>query len=76
MEFLELRNEALQVGLSKGTKGIVRFPSPILFDSVLVKEVDCLSGDIVCGDRVIPGGTVDSSLTRKIYERILETLKP
>lgn len=74
-EFLELRNEALQLGLSYGTKGTFRFPCPLTYGLLFVKEVNCMTGDIICNHATIEGGCEDLPITRMVYNKILELLK-
>lgn len=75
-EFLILRNEALQLGLTNGVKGTFRFPSPMVYNSTVIREVNCMTGDIVCNDQTIVGGAKDGPITRMVFKRILEILKP
>jgi hypothetical protein len=75
-EFLELRNEALQLGMTNGVKGFFRLPSPIVFNSTVIKEVNCMTGDIICDNTTIVGGAKDTPVTRMTFKRILEILKP
>lgn len=75
-EFIKLRNDALQLGMTNGVKGTFRFPSSIVFNSTVVKEVNCMTGDIICDNTTIVGGAKDTPVTRMVYNRILEILKP
>lgn len=75
-EFLELRNQALQLGMTKGVKGTFRFPSALVFNSTVIKEVNCITGDIICDNTTIVGGVWDTPVTRMTFRRIIEILKP
>jgi hypothetical protein len=75
-EFFELRNQALQLGMTKGVKGTFRFPSEIVLNSTVIKEVNCITGDIICNNTIIVGGAKDTPITRMTFRRIIEILKP
>jgi hypothetical protein len=75
-DFYKLRNEALQLGLSKGEKGVFKFPSSLVLNYTEIKEVNCITGDIICNNRIILGGVDNNPITRTVFNKIIETLKP
>lgn len=60
MDFVQLRNDALQAGLNFCRSRSCKLPKPFVIDGHYIESIDCLNGDI----RFIDGGVVNSSQLR------------
>lgn len=76
MEYVQLRNEALQLGLEFFKRRTYRLPSPVRDGNITVVEVDCMTGDMICSDGSVINCSVDHiCITTKVYNYILSILK-